>query len=142
MLATTTWSIPVWFRGYFYELVSEINPRLLLMVISQTAIQPAHWRQVHFRPEKALPLDATHRGRRMSSRLPFPRTIVDFFVSFLCLGIPYFFIERSNVFRADEESGLRGVVPKLVIWASTCLVVSETCTIFGLLLHRLYIIYA
>src|SRR5271170_1409937 len=78
MLATTTWSIPVWFRGYFYELVSEINPRLLLMVISPTAIQPAHWRQVHFRPEKALPLDATHRGRRMTSRLPFPRTIVDF----------------------------------------------------------------
>ena len=120
----TRWSIFVLYLGYFCELVRFASPLLAFALFGLIRDPSAHWRQIHFRPEKSLPLDATHRWRR-TSRRPLGRTIVDVLISCICLGIPYLFIDRSNLYRIDEESGLRGVTPKLVIWASTCLVVSK-----------------
>jgi hypothetical protein len=35
-------------------------------------------------------------------------------------------MERVQLLRADEESGLQAAGPKLIIWACTCLAVSIT----------------
>jgi hypothetical protein len=106
--------------GSCYVLVSSAH--LHLSEILAHFHSTAHWRQTHSRPWKPLPLDATH-SRQLAARAPIRRRIANFFISCLCLGIPYFFMERVQMLRADEESGLQAPGPKLVIWACTCLAV-------------------
>ena len=52
------------------------------------------------------------------------RVFMDFIMSVFCLGIPYLFMDRSSHSRIDEESGMRGQGPLLIIGACACLVVS------------------
>ena len=59
------------------------------------------------------------------ARVPFLRTAGDFIVSFVCLGLPYLFLERSHHQRFDTEGGVRSNAgPMLVVGALACLVVS------------------
>ena len=85
----------------------------------------AHWRQIHFRPDKPLPRDAVqHPAARPAAHRPFRRAFLDFVVSCFCLGIPYLFFTRTQQQRLDEESGLRSAGPIFMIGACTCLMVS------------------
>lgn len=89
----------------------------------------AHWRQVYFRPTKPLPKDVQFGGRPfpIHEHRPFRRAFFDFIISCICLGIPYFFLERVRLSgrSSDEESGLlRGPAPIFIIGACTCLMVS------------------
>jgi hypothetical protein len=85
----------------------------------------AHWRQQHFRPDKALPKDVNSNALRLPTpHRPFRRALVDFLISCMCLGIPYIFFQRAQHHRVDEESGLRSAAPMLVVGACTCLIVS------------------
>jgi len=98
-------------------------------IVARILLRMARWRQSHFRPHRPLPHDAqktshTHRRHQTS----FVRTLVDFLVGFICLGIPYFFIDRSHHFRVDEESGLHAVGPMLVVGACSCLVAAVILT--------------
>jgi len=84
---------------------------------------------MHFRPNKPLPQDIDFGGRALpAAKRPFRRAFFDFVISCVCLGIPYFFLERARLAgtrTADEESGLlRGPAPMLIIGACTCLMVS------------------
>ncbi|OBZ70382.1 hypothetical protein A0H81_09801 [Grifola frondosa] len=89
-------------------------------IVASVLLRVAQWRQIYFRPNKPLPRDAM-KGR-LEHRVPFRRTILDFFVSCLCLGIPYLFLDRSNHHHMDEESGMRGAGPMLMVAACSCLV--------------------
>ena len=61
-----------------------------------------------------------------SARTPFLRTAGDFIISFICLGLPYLFLERSHHQRFDTESGVRSNAgPMLVVGALACLIVSR-----------------
>lgn len=84
----------------------------------------AQWKQHHFRPDKPLPQvvqrGTAHRWRR---RVPIGRTVVDFLIACLCLGLPYFFADRSRHRRVDVESGVRHAGPMLVVGACACLLV-------------------
>lgn len=86
----------------------------------------AQWRQQNFRPDKPLPRDASKGPLRPDRRVPFPRTVLDVFMSILFLGIPYLFVNRSRGHRIDEESGLQSAGPMLMIGACACLVVCVT----------------
>ncbi|KDQ63954.1 hypothetical protein JAAARDRAFT_118388 [Jaapia argillacea MUCL 33604] len=93
-------------------------------VVARILMRVAQWRQHHFRPHKPLPRDASRSSlRRPEPRIPFRRTITDFFISALCLGIPYIFIDRAHHRRADEEGngGLKNAGPMLMIGACACL---------------------
>jgi hypothetical protein len=84
----------------------------------------AHWRQMHFRPHRPLPHDAQKTSySRTQHRGSFIRTIFDFIIGFLCLGIPYLFLDRAHRHQMDEESGLHSAGPMLVIGACSCLAV-------------------
>jgi len=59
------------------------------------------------------------------ARVPFLRTAGDFIISFVCLGLPYLFLERSHHQRFDTEGGVRNNAgPMLVVGALACLIVS------------------
>jgi hypothetical protein len=45
-------------------------------------------------------------------------------VGFICLGIPYLFVDRAHHHQVDEEGGLHSAGPMLVIGACSCLAVS------------------
>jgi len=60
-----------------------------------------------------------------STRVPLLRTVGDFIISVVCLGLPYLFLERSHHQRFDAESGVRNTAgPMLVVGALACLIVS------------------
>ncbi|KAK0485904.1 hypothetical protein IW261DRAFT_1415789 [Armillaria novae-zelandiae] len=106
------------------EITSE-NGMQFTRIVSRIHLRMIHWRQLNFRPNKPLPHDASGdflrppvRRRRLG------RALVDFCISFLCLGIPIIFYNRSNHRGMDEEGGIRGAAPMLVIGACTCLVAS------------------
>jgi hypothetical protein len=64
--------------------------------------------------------------KNTSTRVPFIRTAGDFVISFVCLGLPYLFLERSHHQRFDTESGVRSSAgPMLVVGALACLIVSS-----------------
>ncbi len=86
----------------------------------------ALWRQTYFRPNKPLPSDAGSGLNELPvHRRPFSRVLFDFVVSCLCLGIPYFFLERTRMStRVDHESGVLRSNPIIILGACTCLVVS------------------
>ena len=99
----------------------------------------AHWRQIYFRPSKPLPKDVQFGGRPfpIHEQRPFRRAFFDFVISCICLGIPYFFVERVRLSgrSSDEESGLlRGPAPIFIIGACTSLMV---CPFFHILSHFL-----
>ena len=106
--------------------VGELLPFLYGTREGLTGLSPslAQWRQQHFRPNKPLPKDVTAQTAKAPTyRRAFPRVLLDFTVSLLCLGIPYFFLARSRDHRVDEESGLRSAAPMFVIGACTCIMV-------------------
>ncbi|KIM38706.1 hypothetical protein M413DRAFT_29942 [Hebeloma cylindrosporum] len=94
-------------------------------VVSRILLRVALWRQTYFRPTKPLPKDVGSSANHLPiQRRPFRRTVFDFLVSCLCLGIPYLFLERGRLSsRMDEESGaLPSASPMVIIGACTCLV--------------------
>jgi hypothetical protein len=79
---------------------------------------------MHFRPHRSLPHDAHKASHRHPRRRgSFVRGVFDFVVGFICLGIPYIFIDRAHHHQMDEESGLHGAGPMLAIGACSCLAV-------------------
>ncbi|KAF8625005.1 hypothetical protein AX15_005599 [Amanita polypyramis BW_CC] len=103
----------------------QVDTAIQTRTIARILLRVAQWRQQHFRPSKPLPKDVTAKTAKVPSyRRPFPRVILDFTISCLCLGIPYFFLDRSRDHRADEESGLRSAAPMFVIGACTCIMAS------------------
>ncbi|KAG1766884.1 hypothetical protein EV702DRAFT_782332 [Suillus placidus] len=64
-------------------------------MIARILLRVAHWRQTNFRPHKPLPRDVPimQRPRR---HVPIGRMIVDIITGILCLGIPFFLVDRSN----------------------------------------------
>jgi hypothetical protein len=126
-------------RGFCCELVGLFNLFLAIPLL----IHPftALWRQTYFRPNKPLPNDVKSNQFHMPGTTPrrsFPRAILDFCIGFICLGIPYLFLERARSFGAggrimDDEStgggllraGGAGAGPVFVVGACACLVVSR-----------------
>jgi hypothetical protein len=98
-------------------------------IVARILLRMAHWQQSHFRPQRPLPHDA-HKTSHTHSRhkTSFIRALTDFLVGFICLGIPYFFADRSHHYRMDEESGLHSAGPILVIGACSCLVAAVILT--------------
>lgn len=64
-------------------------------MIARILLRVAHWRQTNFRPHKPLPRDVPimQRPRR---HVPIGRMIVDIITGILCLGIPFFLVDRSS----------------------------------------------
>ncbi|EPQ58857.1 hypothetical protein GLOTRDRAFT_69836 [Gloeophyllum trabeum ATCC 11539] len=89
-------------------------------IVSKILMRVAQWRQSNFRPHKPLPNDAS-KSSHVERRVPFRRTLFDFVVSVVCLGIPYIFMDRTSHRRLDEESNLRNAGPMLMIGACACL---------------------
>ncbi|KIL57234.1 hypothetical protein M378DRAFT_88160 [Amanita muscaria Koide BX008] len=102
----------------------QVDVAIQTRTIARILIRVAQWRQQHFRPNKPLPKDVTGKSPQPNYRRPFPRVLLDFTISCLCLGIPYLFIDRSRDHRMDEESGLRSVAPMLAIGACSCIMAS------------------
>ncbi|KAF8329904.1 hypothetical protein F5887DRAFT_896488 [Amanita rubescens] len=103
----------------------RVDVAIQTRTIARILLRVAQWRQQHFRPNKPLPKDITAKTATAPIyRRAFPRVLVDFTISCLCLGIPYFFLDRSRDHRADEESGLRTAAPMFVIGACTCIMAS------------------
>lgn len=106
------------------EITSE-NGMQFTRIVSRIHLRMIHWRQLNFRPNKPLPHDASGDSLRPPvRRRRLGRALVDFCISSLCLGIPVIFYNRSNHRGMDEEGGIRGAAPMLVIGACTCLVAS------------------
>ncbi|KAJ8698975.1 hypothetical protein PTI98_005621 [Pleurotus ostreatus] len=92
-------------------------------IVSRILLRVAQSRQEYFRPDRPLPQDAAKDGLAKARRkTPFRQALSDFVLSCLCLGIPYFFFNRSQHHRLDEESGIRNGAPIIVVGACTCLV--------------------
>lgn len=64
-------------------------------MIARILLRVAHWRQTHFRPYKPLPRDVPIM-QRPKRHVPIGRMIVDIITGILCLGIPFFLVDRSN----------------------------------------------
>ncbi|KAJ7866089.1 hypothetical protein B0H14DRAFT_3084265 [Mycena olivaceomarginata] len=97
---------------------------VLTRIVSRILLRVAHWRQHHFRPHKALPVESTghHHLRHYNHSPGFMRRAADVLVSCLLLGVPYLFYTRGY-HRGDAEggTGARSVLPILLIGACTCL---------------------
>ncbi|KAF9022699.1 hypothetical protein BDZ89DRAFT_956350 [Hymenopellis radicata] len=91
-------------------------------IIARILLRVLHWRQMNFRPNKPLPKVSSNTPPLPARRNPIRKVMVDFFISCLCLGIPYLFYTRSHFHRMDEEGGIRSAGPMLIIGACTCLV--------------------
>ncbi|KAL6307106.1 hypothetical protein BKA93DRAFT_728227 [Sparassis latifolia] len=91
-------------------------------IVARVLLRKVQWRQHYFRPHRPLPHDTNRQSALPTPHRPFGRTIVDFFVSCLCLGIPYLFLNRSHHQRIDEESGTRSAGSMLMVDACACLV--------------------
>ncbi|KAG1859317.1 hypothetical protein DFJ58DRAFT_840189 [Suillus subalutaceus] len=64
-------------------------------MIARILLRVAHWRQTNFRPHKPLPRDVPIM-QRPKRRVPIGRMIADILTGILCLGIPFFLVDRSN----------------------------------------------
>ncbi|KAK0454880.1 hypothetical protein EV421DRAFT_1896783 [Armillaria borealis] len=104
------------------EITTE-NGMQITRIVSRIHLRMIHWRQLNFRPNKPLPRDAGGDSLRLPvRRRRLGRALVDFCISFLCLGIPIIFYNRSNHRGMDEEGGIRGAAPMVAIGVCTCLV--------------------
>ncbi|KAF7328383.1 hypothetical protein MVEN_02553900 [Mycena venus] len=100
-----------------------IQSIVLTRIVSRILLRVAHWRQHHFRPHKALPVEPTGHHLRYTRSPGFMRRAADVLLSCLLLGVPYLFYTRSGYHRADAEggSGARSLLPILIVGACTCL---------------------
>ncbi|KAI0638617.1 hypothetical protein C8Q77DRAFT_1047520 [Trametes polyzona] len=89
-------------------------------LVSRVLLRVAQWRQIYYRPDKPLPPDAIKGAPE--TRVPFRRALLDFFISCLCLGIPFIFMTRTHHHSFDEESGLHAAGPMLMLSACSCIV--------------------
>lgn len=64
-------------------------------MIARILLRVAHWRQTHFRPYKPLPRDVPIM-QRPKRHVPIGRMIVDIITGIICLGIPFFLVDRST----------------------------------------------
>ncbi|KAG1807296.1 uncharacterized protein BJ212DRAFT_757624 [Suillus subaureus] len=64
-------------------------------MIARILLRVAHWRQTNFRPHKPLPRDVPVM-QRPKRRVPVGRMIADILTGILCLGIPFFLVDRSD----------------------------------------------
>ncbi|KAI0076911.1 hypothetical protein K474DRAFT_1662296 [Panus rudis PR-1116 ss-1] len=100
------------------NVISVVHTRMVARIL----LRVAQWRQQYFRPNKPLPHDVSKGPLRPERRMPIRRVFLDVFMTIACLGIPYIFMGRSQPSRIDEESGLRGPGPMLMIGACACLI--------------------
>ncbi|PCH40711.1 hypothetical protein WOLCODRAFT_136952 [Wolfiporia cocos MD-104 SS10] len=98
----------------------EMTPLVQTRIIARVRLRVAEWKQHYYRPNRALPQDATKEMRRPRRRGAFLRLIAEILVSCICLGIPNL-LNRSQ-YRIDEEGGLQSAGSMLVIGACACLV--------------------
>lgn len=95
--------------------LTKSHPNLLFSPIV------GQWRQRRLRHEKSRLLGGPNsRDHHTAHR----RGALHYILSWLCLGIPFFFASRREHVRHDEEGGSRLGNSLLVIGASVCLVVS------------------
>jgi len=89
-------------------------------VVSKVLVRVAAWKQGRRWD------GSTYQGPRRNNngtRVPLFRTAGDFIISFVCLGLPYLFLERSHHQRFDTEGGARSTAgPMLVVGALACLI--------------------
>ncbi|KAF8505744.1 hypothetical protein F5888DRAFT_1604830, partial [Russula emetica] len=87
-------------------------------VVSKVLVRVAAWRQGRLGNQ-----DSRGKLNIPPARVPFLRTAGDFIVSFVCLGLPYLFLERSHHQRFDTEGGVRNNAgPMLIVGALACLI--------------------
>ncbi|KAF7320535.1 hypothetical protein HMN09_00137200 [Mycena chlorophos] len=107
-----------------------IQSVVLTRVVSRIMLRLALWRQHHFRPHKALPVDSfVGSGVTKSAfRTPgFARKAVDVLLSCVLLGVPFLFYDRhaGAGVGGDAERGVarlrKNLLPILVVGACTCL---------------------
>ncbi|EIN11100.1 hypothetical protein PUNSTDRAFT_64302 [Punctularia strigosozonata HHB-11173 SS5] len=112
---------------------SVLQPAVQTRIVSRILLRGAQWRQLAFRPNRALPKDVPKPGpQRVERHVPLRRAVLDIAVSFLCLGIPFLFMGRSHQSRFDLERGfamgsvpvmsLRSPGPAMVVAGTSCLV--------------------
>jgi len=108
---------------------TEMQAIMHSRVVARILMRTAQWRQVKFRPHKALPqvpADQPNAAARRPSS--FRQTLADIFASTVCLGIPYAFMSRMYNHRFDEEGfgSMRSsnAGPMMMIAGCACLVVS------------------
>lgn len=90
------------------------------------SIRTAAWRLGSPSSPKDSLAGSSKTNGHIERRIPFRRTMLDFVISIVCLGVPYLFVERSRYHRGDHESGPRpsSAGPMLVIGSCACLIVS------------------
>ena len=92
---------------------------------------PAHWHQVNFRPYKPLPRDVSYQQPVRST--PILRTVIEFFLGILCLGIPFLFADRARYnghFDVEGSHLPESTTPLFVIGGCACLVVRFPSIVF------------
>ncbi|OAX39078.1 hypothetical protein K503DRAFT_690330 [Rhizopogon vinicolor AM-OR11-026] len=93
-------------------------------MIARILLRVAHWRQMHFRPHKPLPHDVPIM-QRPKRHVPAGRMFFDIIVGILCLGIPFFLVDRSTYGgHLDLESGMASHTSgsMFLVGACACLV--------------------
>ncbi|KAH9981599.1 hypothetical protein BJV74DRAFT_854774 [Russula compacta] len=101
------------FSNVSAQTVSVVRTR----VVSKVLVRVAAWRQGRDRD------GANYSGLQRNdngppTRVLFLRTAGDFLISFLCLVLPYRFLERPHYQRFDREGGIRSTAgPMLVVGA-------------------------
>jgi hypothetical protein len=81
---------------------------------------------MHFRPHKPLPQDVPIM-QRPKRHIPVGRMFFDIIIGILCLGIPFFMVDRSTYGgHLDLESGMSSATggSMFLVGACACLVVS------------------
>ncbi|THH18607.1 hypothetical protein EW146_g2429 [Bondarzewia mesenterica] len=111
--------------GLLRSLDSSINSPTQSMVrtriIAKILLRITAWRQGHPPPARAK--DGSKGSGSAERHVPFRRTLFDFLISILCLGLPYLFLDRSHHQRMDTESGMHDSAgPMLIIGACACLI--------------------
>ncbi|KAI0048075.1 hypothetical protein FA95DRAFT_1135798 [Auriscalpium vulgare] len=100
---------------------SSSHSVLRTRVVAKILMRILSWRQGRS-PSGATSQDANGRADN-SRRTSLRRTVGDFLISAVCLGIPYLFLERSHHQRMDAESGLRSTAgPMLIVGAFACVI--------------------
>ncbi|KAK0461163.1 uncharacterized protein EV420DRAFT_1640659 [Desarmillaria tabescens] len=113
------------------EITTE-NGMQITRIVSRIHLRMIHWRQLNFRPNKPLPRDARGDSLRLPARRnQLGRALVDFCISCLCPRHSIYLYNRSHHRGMDEEGGIRGAAPMLVIGACTCLVACDCSECIG-----------
>ncbi|KAF8555574.1 hypothetical protein OG21DRAFT_856431 [Imleria badia] len=91
--------------------------------VARILLRAAHWHQVNFRPHKPLPRDVSYQ--KPAKRTPILRTIFEFLLGVLCLGIPFMFVDKARYngqFDVEGSHLPESTTPMFVIGACACLV--------------------